>query len=403
MPNHRLGTRLVHAGEPRRKPAHAVTMPIAQSSTFVFDSTQDLIDYMEAKLWGDDTGRSEYTRIGNPTIAAVEAKLADLDSGAAACLFSSGMAAVTTTLMSLLDAGSHMIIPADGYAHTHQFVTQFLTRFGVDVSKVPFGDYDALVAAIQPNTRLIYSESPTNPTLRVVDLEKLVAIAKDHNVKTVIDSTFASPINQRPLEFGIDFVIHSATKYLGGHNDLLAGVVVCSDYLMTPIKQAQILLGGVCDPNTAYLLVRGLKTLELRVQRQNDTAQRLAACLAQHPAIRRVYYPGLPSHPDYDIAAQHMAGGGGVVSFEVEADLRQTGQFIDKLEIPYIGPSLGGVESLVEQVAIVNYYELSTEERADIGISDSLVRYAVGVEAAEDLIADVEQALAAVFAPMPVA
>ena len=392
-----LSTQVVHAGEKRNKPYHALTTPIAQTSTYTFENTKDLTDYMEAKLWGDETEREEYGRYGNPTIAAVEAKLAELDSGEAACLFSSGMAAITTTLFSLLGQGGHVILTDDCYRRTRQFVTKFLARYGVEASQVPMGDYAALEAAIRPNTKVILSESPTNPYLRVLDLAKVVAIAKKHNIKTIIDSTFATPINQRPLEFGVDFVIHSATKYLGGHNDLLAGVVVGSDYMIGAIKETQSMLGDVSDPHTAYLLLRGIKTLELRVQRQNETADKIAHFLAKHPAVRRAYYPGLASHPDYDVAVEQMSGFGGVVSFELEADLALTGHFIDQLKIPYIGPSLGGVESLVEQVALVSYYELSTEERAAIGISDSLIRLAVGIESADDLLADLAQALDKTF------
>jgi cystathionine gamma-synthase len=397
MTQQNLSTRVVHAGEKRVKPHHAITTPIVQASTYTFENTQDLIDYMEAKMWGDETEREEYGRYGNPTIASVEAKLADLDSGEAACLFSSGMAAVTTTLFSLLSQGGHVILTDDCYRRTRQFVTKFLARYGVTATQVPMGDYEALEAAIQPNTKVILSESPTNPYLRVLDLERLVAIAQAHNIKTIIDSTFATPINQRPLEFGVDFVIHSATKYLGGHNDLLAGVVIGSDYMVGAIKETQSMLGDVSDPHVAYLLLRGIKTLELRVQRQNDTADQIAHFLAKHPAVRRVYYPGLVSHPDYEVAVAQMSGFGGVVSFELETDLVGTGRFIDQLRIPFIGPSLGGVESLVEQVALVSYYELSTEERAEIGISDSLVRLAVGIESVEDLLADLAQALDKTF------
>ena len=392
-----LSTQVVHAGEKRVKPHNAITTPISQTSTYTFRNTQDLVDYMEAKLWGDEIEREEYGRYGNPTIATAEAKLAALDSGEAACLFSSGMAAVTTTLFTLLSQGGHVILTDDCYRRTRQFVTKFLARYGVESTQVPMGDYEALEAAIRPNTKVIVSESPTNPYLRVLDLEKLVAIAKKHNIKTVIDSTFATPINQRPLEFGVDFVVHSATKYLGGHNDLLAGVVVGSDYMIGAIKETQAMLGDVSDPNTAYLLIRGLKTLDLRVKRQNETADKLAHFLAKHPAVRRVYYPGLVSHPEYEVAIEQMTGFGGVVSFELDTDLEGAGRFIDEVEIPYIGPSLGGVETLIEQVALVSYYELSTEERAEIGISDSLIRLAVGIESADDLLADLAQALDKAF------
>ncbi|GAB4545302.1 MAG: PLP-dependent aspartate aminotransferase family protein [Anaerolineae bacterium] len=392
-----FSTRAVHAGETRNKPYHALTTPIVQTSTFTFTDTGDLIDFMEARMWGDETERTEYGRYGNPTLAAAERKLADLDGGEAALLFSSGMAAVTATLLTLLSSGAHVVMTNDCYRRTRQFITGFLNRYGVEATQVPVGDYEALEAAIRPETRVILSESPTNPYLRVVDLPRLVEIARRHGVKTVIDSTFATPVNQRPLEFGVDLVIHSATKYLGGHNDLLAGVVVGTEYMLAGLRETQGMVGAICDPNTAYLLLRGLKTLDLRVTRQNETGLKVARFLERHPAVRRVYYPGLTSHPDHAIAREQMSGYGGVVSFELEADLEKTGRFIDALQIPYIGPSLGGVESLVGQVALVSYYELSSQERAEIGLSDTLVRLAVGIESVDDIIADLAQALDQTF------
>jgi cystathionine gamma-synthase len=392
-----FSTRAVHAGETRVKPHHALTTPIVQTSTFTFANTNDLVDFMEARMWGDETDRTEYGRYGNPTVAAVERKLANLDTGEAALLFSSGMAAVTTTMLTLLSAGSHVLMTDDCYRRTRQFITKFLSRYGVEATQVPVGDYEALEAAIRPNTRIILSESPTNPYLRVIDVPRLVEIARRHGLKTIIDSTFATPINQRPLEFGVDFVVHSATKYLGGHNDLLAGVVIGSEYMIAGLRETQGMVGAICDPNTAYLLLRGLKTLDLRLARQNDSGLKVARFLERHPVVRRVYYPGLPSHPDHAIACEQMSGFGGVISFELDADLETTGRFVDALQIPYIGPSLGGVESLVGQVALVSYYELSSEERAEIGISDTLVRYAVGIENADDLVADLAQALDKTF------
>jgi len=352
---------------------------------------------MEAHMWGDETERTEYGRYGNPTLAAVERKLADLDGGEAALLFSSGMAAVTVTLLTWLSAGTHIVMTDDCYRRTRQFITKFLVRYGIEATQVPVGDYAALEAAIRPNTRVLLSESPTNPYLRVVDVPRLVEIARRHGLKTVIDSTFATPINQRPLEFGVDLVIHSATKYLGGHNDLLAGAVVGSEYLMASLRETQGMIGAISDPNTAYLLLRGLKTLDLRVTRQNETGLKVARFMEGHPAVRRVYYPGLASHPDHAIAREQMSGYGGVISFELDGGLETTGRFIDALRIPYIGPSLGGVESLVGQVALVSYYELSSEERAGMGISDTLVRLAVGIESADDIIADLAQALDQTF------
>jgi cystathionine gamma-synthase len=308
------------------------------------------------------------------------------------------MAAMTNILLAMLPAGSHIIFTDDCYRRTRQFCTTFLRRFKIESSQVPAGDEDTLEAAIRDNTRLIVSESPTNPYLRVADLERLVTIARRHRVKTIIDATFATPINQRPLEFGIDLVIHSATKYLSGHNDLMAGVAVGEAGLIHALRQSQGMLGGVIDPHAAYLLERGLKTLDLRVSQQNRTAQLVAEYLEDHPRIERVWYPGLPSHPDHAVAQTQMGGFGGVVTFAVtpgtgEAPLDTASRFIDAMTIPYIAPSLGGVESLIEQPALMSYYELSSSERDAIGIRDNLVRFAVGIEDAEDIIADLQQAL----------
>ena len=243
---------------------------------------------------------------------------------------------------------------------------------------------------------MIISESPTNPHLNVIDLEKLVDIGKRHRVKTIIDSTFATPLNQRPLEFGVDLVIHSATKYLGGHNDLMAGAVLGNAPLVGAIRDYRGILGGVIDPHCAYLLIRGIKTFPLRMGKQNETALMLARFLERHDRVKRVYYPGLESHPHHDVAKAQMRGFGGLVSFDLDADEAGTLAFIDRLKIPCIGASLGGVESLVSHPASISYYELAREDRLAIGIADELVRYAVGIEDTEDIIVDVGQALDAV-------
>ena len=389
----RPATEVVHAGERRPYPHHALALPILQTAAYTFDSTADLCAFMEARMWGMEEGRTEYGRYGNPTVAAVEAKLASLEGGEAAVLFASGMAAITTTLLSLLSSGQHLVITGDAYRRTRQFCTTFLPRLGVDCTVVPAGDLAALEATLHPETRLIVSESPTNPYLRVLDLERLAETARRHGVRTLIDSTFATPVNQRPLEFGIDLVLHSATKYLGGHNDLLAGVVVGRADLIALIRQNLWVLGGVTDPHNAYLLHRGVKTLALRVRQQNESALRIARFLEEHPRVRRVWYPGLPSHPDHAVAAAQMKGFGGVVSFEVDGDLEATSRFIDAVTLPLIAPSLGGVETLIEQPALMSYYELSSQERQGLGIRDNLVRLSVGIEDPEDLIADLAQAL----------
>jgi cystathionine gamma-synthase len=387
-------TRAVHGKARQTYAHHSLTPPIVQTATYTFEDTADLCNFMEARMWGGTKQRSEYGRYGNPTVAEAEAKLAALDSAADALLFSSGMAAVTLVLLSFMSSGSHLVITNDAYRRTRQFCTQFLKRYHVATTVVQAGDYDAMEAALQPNTRLLISESPTNPYLRVLDLERVADIGRRHGVKTLIDATFATPINQRPIEFGIDLVLHSATKYLGGHNDILAGSIAGSDALISLLRQQLWMFGAVLDPHNAYLLLRGLKTLALRVQRHNDTGERMAAFLEAQPAVERVWYPGLASHPDHEVAARQMSGFGGVVTFEVRGDLAATSRFVDALQIPTIAPSLGGVETLVEQPALMSYYEFSTEERLAVGIKDNLVRLSLGVEDADDLIADVMQALA---------
>jgi cystathionine gamma-synthase len=381
-------THAVHAGERRRHLGDAITVPIVQTSTYVFRNTQELIDFKEGRI-----DKGEYGRYGNPTVRAAEHKLAELEHGEDALLWASGMCAITSVLLTMLRSGQHMIITADSYRRTRQFCDGMLQRLGIDVSVVPAGQPEAIEAAIQDNTRLLFTESPTNPYLYVINLDQIVSIAKRHRIRTVIDSTFATPYNQNPLDFGIDLVTHSATKYLGGHNDLMAGVVVGSAPMIAALREAQGVLGGITDPHTAYLLLRGLKTFALRMQRHNANGMALAEFLEHHPKIRRTFYPGLTSHPSYAIAAEQMRGFGGVVSFEIDGTLAQTSAFIDALRVPYIAPSLGGVESLVEQPALMSYYELAPEDRQRLGIGDSLVRLATGIEDTEDLLADVEQAL----------
>ncbi len=381
-------TRAVHGGEARTKLVNAVTEPIIQTSTFTFADSAELADYFEGRI-----EREEYGRYGNPTQRVAERKLAALESAEEGLLFSSGMAAITTTLFAMLSKGAHVVLTDDAYRRTRQFMLQVLRRYGIEVSVVPAGDYDRMEEAVRQTTRLIFSESPTNPYNRVLDLQRVADIGRRHRVKTIIDSTFATPINQRPLEFGIDLVIHSATKYLGGHNDLLAGAVLGSASLIGGIRELHGITGGVLDPFAAYLLIRGIKTLALRIARQNDNAERIAAFLDDHPKVERVHYPSLPSHPEHEIAKRQMSGFGGVVSFEVRGDLAAASRLVDACRIPRIAPSLGGVESLIEQPALMSFYELSTEERLQVGIKDALVRYAVGVEDADDLIADLEQAL----------
>lgn len=391
-------TQAVHAGASRRKAHASLNTPIVQTATYTFGDTSDLIDFMESKTWGDGHhGREEYGRYGNPTVSAVEQRIAALDKAEDAVLFASGMNAVTTLLLTVLPAGAHIIMTNDCYRRTRQFCQTFLARLGIETTVVDCGDYDAIEAAIIPRkTRFIVSESPTNPYLRIADLERIAAIGKQNRVLTMIDSTFATPVNQRPIEWGIDFVLHSATKYLSGHNDVLAGSVSGRADRIKALRDSRGVLGGVVDPQNAYLVERGIKTLGIRVREQNASALKLAHFLESHPKIERVWYPGLASHPDHETAVRQMDGFGGVISFEVAGDLDRTGKFIDALRIPYIAPSLGGVESLIEQPALMSFYEKTTEERLELGIKDNLVRFAVGIEDTDDLLADLEQGLAAI-------
>ncbi|MEM8605624.1 MAG: aminotransferase class I/II-fold pyridoxal phosphate-dependent enzyme [Myxococcota bacterium] len=381
-------TLAVHGGEPRTYPYDALAAPITQTATYSFADTAELIAYFEGRK-----EREEYGRYGNPSVRLVEEKVAALEGTEDAVAFASGMAAVTSSILALVKSGSHVILFADCYRRTRQFVTSFLERFGVSHTLVPPADVDALEKAIRPETRLVIAEAPTNPYQTVPDLERLSAICKDQKIKTLIDSTFATPVNFQPARYGIDLVIHSATKYLAGHNDVLGGVMAGKAGIVSLVRDLRSVFGATLDPHAAYLVHRGIKTLALRIEQQNHTAQAMAERLEAHPRVRQVWYPGLASHPNHDTAKRLMSGYGGVVTFEVDADLGETSRFVDACQIPRIAPSLGGVESLIEQPALMSYFELSTEEREAIGIRNNLVRFAVGIEDTEELVADVVAAL----------
>ncbi|PWH17474.1 MAG: cystathionine gamma-synthase [Anaerolineae bacterium] len=385
-------TQAVHGGRVEN-PYHSITEPLVSTATYTFENTQTINEYMRQKLWGEPLDRSEYGRYGNPTITAAEARLAALEGAQEAVLFASGMQAISTLLLSLLSAGDHLIITENLYRKTRQFCTATLPKYGITCSVVPMNDRQALTAAIRPNTRLLFSESPTNPHNRLLDIEQFVEVARQHHLLTVVDSTFATPFNLRPLEWGVDVVVHSATKYLAGHNDLLAGVVAGRHELIAGLREFQGVVGAISDAYIASLLIRGLKTLGLRIARHNENARQIAEYLAAHPAVERVWYPSLPSHPDYAIGLRQYKGFGGVVSFTVKGDAQRTARVLDALQIPLLAVSLGGCESLVSQPAVISYYELSRQERRALGIEDNLIRYSVGIEDADDLIADLEQAL----------
>jgi cystathionine gamma-synthase len=382
-------TTAVHGGEARNRPLDALAEPIIQTATYTFRNTQALVDYMEGR-----TVREEYGRYGNPTVRTAELKMAALEGTEDALGFGSGMAAVTTSLLALVNkSNAHVVLFDDCYRRTRQFVTGFLDRFGVKHTLVPAADLQALAAALRPETRVVVSEAPTNPYQNVVDLRRLGRLCAERGVKTIIDATFATPLNMRPAEHGIDLVVHSATKYLAGHNDVLAGFVAGPAGLVSLVRDLRHVLGGVLDPHAAYLVLRGMKTVGVRVAQQNRTALALAQALEQHRRVRRVWYPGLPSHPHHAVARELMSGFGGVVTFAVRGDLAAVGRFVDACRIPRIAPSLGGVESLIEQPALMSYFEMAPEQRQAIGITDDLVRFTVGIEDTEEVVTDVLQAL----------
>jgi cystathionine gamma-synthase len=379
----------VHGGEEAPKPRSALTEPIFCTTTYTFADTQALLDFVVQKQ-----PREEYSRYGNPNEKTVERKLAVLEGAEAGLLYASGMTAIAGLLLGKLGSGDEIVLFDECYVRTRDFCLQALSRLGITARLVRTGDYQQLEAAITPATKLLLSESPTNPHLSVVDLERFAAVGKRHAVETAIDATLATPYNVRPLEFGIGYVLHSCTKYLGGHNDLLAGAVLGAADKLEPLRKFRGLAGLINAPHNEHLLLRGLKTFELRMERHNENGQAVAEFLEGHPRVERVLYPGLRSHPQHELARRTMRGFGGVVAFTIrDADWRRTADVVDAVRIPRIAPSLGGVESLIEQPLVLSYYDFSAEERRLMGIPDNMIRLACGIENPQDLIADLAQAL----------
>lgn len=388
-PTGHLDTDAVHCGE--RRWLGTVTTPIAYSSTFVFKDMDEVLAYGKGQA-----PHYEYGRYGNPTREAAERKLAALERADRCLLFDSGMSAVTATVMALCSTGQHLIVTDDAYKQTLRLITKVVPRFGIQATVVPMGDYKAMEAAVRKETVLILSESPTNPYLNVADVDEIVRIARKHKVLSVIDSTFATSYNQRPLDQGVDIVLSSTTKYIGGHNDILGGAVWGRSDVINPIYEWRRMTGGVIDPVSCYLLIRGLKTFGLRMERFNSTAQKVAEYLERHPKVRRVYYPGLAGHRHHAIAKRQMKGFGAVVTFEINGDLQDTLAFFNGLKLCLLAPSFGGPETLITHPALMSYYRESREERYALGIIDELVRLSVGLEDPQDIIADLERGLARV-------
>jgi cystathionine beta-lyase/cystathionine gamma-synthase len=371
-----------------------LSTPIFQTSTFEVTDNEE-------QLRATDTDHF-YTRYGNPTNTVAEKTVAALEGVDAALTFASGMGAITTTIMALLRSGDHIVAQRDLYGGANKFLSQWLPKMGIETTFVDTTQYDQHERAIRKNTKLIYLESPTNPTLRIVDLQRVATLAKQHGILSMIDSTFGTPVNQHPAEYGIDVVMHSGTKYLAGHSDLICGVVAARQDLIDKIWAARTTLGNCMDPHASWMLVRGLKTLPVRVSRQNENAHRVAGFLSEHAKVRSVNYPFLKCHSQHDVARRQMKGGGGMVSFEVEGTGDDARRVSEAMHLFTLAPSLGSVESLVSIPVLTSHAMVPAEDRAKMGVTEQLIRLSVGIENVDDLTADLEHALQAVAAPQKV-
>jgi len=382
---HHQETEAVRGGTDLNKKDGPLSTPIYQTSTFEVTDSQRQVEVTHTDMF--------YTRYGNPTHTVAESAIAELEGTDAALLFASGMCAVTTTVLGLLKSGDHIVAQRDIYGGVTKFFTQWLPKLGIEVTLVDTNDYEQHVRAIRATTKMLYLESPTNPVARVIDLKKVAGIARQHNLISMIDSTFATPINQRPAEYGIDLVMHSGTKYFGGHSDLIAGIVAGRQDLIDQIHETRTTLGGSMDPHAAWLLLRGIKTLAVRVQRQNENALKIAQFLAQHPKVRRVFYPFLEGNPQRALAMEQMSGGGGVLSFEVDGTGDDARRLAESLRLFTLAASLGGVDSLVTIPVLTSHAMISAEERRKMGVTEQMIRLSVGIESADDLIADLDRGL----------
>ena len=384
-----FNTKLVHSGDYEDMYGSAV-MPIYQVSTFRFK---------DAKHGGDCfAGRSDgyiYTRIGNPTIDALENKLAELENGYKGIALASGMAAVSTVYMALLGQGQHVVSTKAVYGPSRAILERDFSRFGVEYTFVDTTDLNAVEKAIKPNTKLMYLETPTNPTIEITDIQKVAEIAHKHNILVCVDNTFCSPYIQKPLDLGADVVLHSITKFINGHADVIGGAIIAKDpAVYKQLRQTMVYMGGNMDPHQAYLTSRGVKTLTLRMDRSQESAMKIAQYLENHPKIAWIKYPGLKSHPQHDLAKKQMSGFGTMMSFELKGGLKAGEILMNNVSLAMLAVSLGGVETLIQHPASMTHAGLSKEAREEAGITDGLVRFSVGIEDCEDIIADLENALA---------
>ena len=384
----RDATRAIHAGESKHGVGGPVAPPIVRSSTFTFSSTAEM------KRWAEGKSKAYiYTRYGNPTLTVAETKLAELERAEAAVVAASGMAAISSALLGILGSGDELIATRQLYGGSYRLLRDVFPRLGIKVNHVET-DLEGVDGLVTPRTKALYIETPTNPTLRVVDTRKAVALARKHKLVSLIDNTFASPALQKPVAMGFDLALHSATKYLAGHSDLIGGAVVGRADLVAKARQMVISLGGSMDPEGAFLLIRGMKSLGVRVRQQCENAMAVAKFLEKHPKIARVHYPGLASHPDHALCARQMHGGfGGMLAFDMKGGIAAARRVCDRVRVFLLAASLGGVESLVVLPIYTSHYKLSARELAAAGVSPGTVRVSIGLEDAQDLIEDLRQAL----------
>ncbi|MDF1546778.1 MAG: aminotransferase class I/II-fold pyridoxal phosphate-dependent enzyme [Bacteroidales bacterium] len=386
-----FNSKLIHAGA-FEDALGSATVPIYQTSTFKFKNAQEGADCFAGKSDG-----FIYTRIGNPTIKALEDNIAALENGFGGIATGSGMGAVTSIYMALLGQGVHMVSTASVYGPSRGVIEQDFSRFGVEASYVNTSNPDEVRAAIKPNTKLLYLETPSNPTMELTDLEEMVKIAREHNLIVAVDNTFSSPYLQKPLDFGVDVVFHSVTKFINGHADIVGGVIVTkTEELYKKIRHSMVYMGCNMDPHQAFMVIRGVKTLAIRIERAQENAMKIADYLENHPKVAWIKYPGLKSHPQYELAKKQMKGFGSMISFGVKGGLEAGRKLMDNVKLAILAVSLGGVETLIQHPASMTHAAVPAEAKIKAGISDDLVRFSVGIEDVEDIIADLDQALAKV-------
>ena len=383
-----FNSKLIHGGG-HHDEYNAATVPIYQTSTFRFDSAED-----GAACFAGEKDGYVYTRIGNPTVSALERQVAELEHGYGAVAFASGMGAVSTVYMAYLNAGDHMISSDAVYGASRTMMEGHMSRFGVQSTYVKTENLENIKAAIRPNTKMLYIETPANPTMGITDIAACAKIAKEHNLLLVVDNTFCSPYLQNPLDLGADVVLHSVTKFINGHADIVGGIVITKTQdLYKQLHVMMLNLGGNMDPHQAYMVIRGLKTLGIRIDRAQESAMKVAEFLESHPQVASVAYPGLKSHPQYELAKKQMRGTGTMISFELKGGLEAGRKLMNNVKMCILAVSLGGVETLIQHPASMTHSKVSATAKAAAGITDGLVRFSVGIENVEDIIADLKQAL----------